>query len=198
MTARFAAAFAAEIGDDAALAEATRAFFDTDRGRRLLALEIEARRAMLDEAVEDAARVAHEDMVARADPRLDLLRRFAEANDLIEANVQGALNGNLAFYRGLEAAGGFEDGMSEDEMLADVWAQEETIRADTADWLFPYLALAYGPATDADIEAYTAFSASPEGRRLNRALFAAFDAVFGRISYDLGRAAALQNRGQDL
>ncbi|QYK40325.1 MAG: DUF2059 domain-containing protein [Paracoccaceae bacterium] len=198
MLARFEAAMAAEIGGDADTLAAARAFFGTDRGRRILTLEIEARRALLDEAVEEAARIEVEDMTARGDARLDLLRRFAEANDLIEANVQGALNANLSFYRGMAAAGAMGQGVSEEEMLADVWGQEPEIRAETEAWLFPYLALAYGPVSDADLEGYVAFSMSPQGQKLNHALFAAFDAVFGQVSYDLGRAAALQLMGQDI
>lgn len=198
MNRRLDAALAqAMAGDEAGLA-ATLAFFGDARGQRILSLEIEARRALLDEAAEEAAQAHAEDMASRDDPRLGLLKRFADANDLIEANVQGALNANLAFYRGMAEAGAMGEQMTEDEMLADVWGQEPDIRTETENWLFPYLALAYGPLEDADLEAYIAFSQTPEGRRLNVALFAAFDAVFGRISYDLGRAAGRQMLGEDI
>lgn len=198
MRARFDRAFAAEMSRDPAAIAAAQAFFGDERGQRLLALEIEARRAMMDQAVEEAARATVEDMTARDDPRLGLLRRFAEANDLIEANVQGALNANLAFYRAMVEAGAMGEDMSEDQMLADVWGQEDEIRRETEDWLYPYLVLAYGPLPDDDLRAYTDFSLTPEGRRLNLALFAAFDAVFTAISHDLGRAAARQMMGQDI
>jgi hypothetical protein len=198
MNRRFDAALAEALaGDDAALSAAM-AFFGDTRGQRILTLEIEARRALLDEATEEAAQAHAEDMAARDDPRLALLKRFADANDLIESNVQGALNANLAFYRGMAEAGAMGREMSEEEMLADVWGQEPDIRTETENWLFPYLALAYGPLEDQDLEAYIAFSLSPEGRRLNVALFAAFDAVFGRISHDLGRASGRQMLGQDI
>jgi hypothetical protein len=198
MNRRFDAALAeALLGDEATLTAAM-AFFGDARGQRILTLEIEARRALLDEATEEAAQAHAEDMAGRDDPRLGLLKRFADANDLIESNVQGALNANLAFYRGLAEAGAMGAEMTEDEMLADVWGQEPDIRTETENWLFPYLALAYGPLEDADLEAYIDFSLSPEGRRLNVALFAAFDAVFGQISHDLGRASGRQMLGQDI
>jgi hypothetical protein len=184
-------------GDDGAISAAI-AFFGDERGQRILTLEIEARRALLDEAAEEAAQAHAEDMAARDDARLALLKRFADANDLVEANVQGALNSNLAFYRGMAEAGAMGDQMTEEEMLSDVWAQEPDIRTETENWLFPYLALAYGPLEDADLEAYITFSLTPEGRRLNVALFAAFDAVFGRISHDLGRASGRQMLGEDI
>lgn len=198
MEERFGAALEREIGADTAALAAAVDFFASERGQRILTLEVEARRALLDEAVEDAARARAEEMIAEADPRMDALRRFAEANDLIESNVQGALNANLAFYQGMAEAGAFGDEMTEEQMLDDVWGQEADVRAETGDWLFSYLALAYGPLPDEDLEAYTDFSLTPEGQKLNAALFAAFDAVFREISRNLGRAAARQMMGQDI
>lgn len=198
MQRRFEAVMGAQMGDDAALVQAIEGFFATDRGQRILRLEVEARRALMDEAVEDAARARAEEMAAADDPRMAALRRFAEVNDLVESNVMGALNANLAFYRGMAEGGAFGDDMTEDQMLSDVWAQEPAIRAETEDWLYPFLAMAYGPLGDDDIAAYTAFSETAEGRRMNAALFAAFDAVFVAISRDLGRAAARQMIGQDI
>lgn len=173
-------------------------FFTSDIGRRVTTLEISARRAMLDPAVDEAASLASQIALAEDDPRIELIRAFIEAGDLIEANVTGGLNANLAFFRGLAAGGASTLAMSEDEMLATVWEQEETIRADTEEWLLSYLFLAYAPLTDADLAAYTEFSLTPEGLALNRALFAAFDTVFAEVSFGLGRAAALRMAGQEL
>lgn len=198
MQRRFDAVIAAELERDATFAPAIEAFFAADLGRRILTLEIEARRALMDEAVEEAAQLRAEEMAAADDPRMAALRRFAEINDLVESNVQGALNANLAFYRGMTEGGAFGDDMTEDQMLADVWGQEPEIRIETEDWLYPFLALAYGPLPDADLDAYTAFSETPEGQRMNAVLFAAFDAVFVAISRDLGRAAAKQMLGEDI
>lgn len=198
MRARFDAAFVRELGDAPAEVGQIAAFFGAEPGARFLTLELEARRALLDETVEDAAKLAWEDMVAAGDPRVDLLRRFAETNDLIESNVMGALNANLAFYRGMAEAGAFGDDMTEDQMLADVWGQEADVRAETEDWLFPFLALAYQPLTDEELDTYIVFSETPAGQRMNAALFAAFDEVFTAISQDLGRAVAIQLQGQDI
>jgi hypothetical protein len=98
---RFQSAFAARLAADPQAMDQIAGFFGTDRGQQILILEIEARRALLDEAVEEAAAVSVDDMRARDDPRLALLERFATANDLIEQNVSGALNANFAFYQGM-------------------------------------------------------------------------------------------------
>lgn len=198
MLRRFDARFAREMADDPAAVTATQAFFGDARGQRILTLEIEARRALMDKAVEDAAKARAEEMAADQDPRMAALRRFAVANDLIESNVMGALNANLAFYQGMAEIGAFGDEMTEEQMLADVWGQEAEVRTETEDWLYPFLALAYGPLSDGDLEAYTEFSQTPAGKKLNVALFAAFDEVFVQVSRDLGRAAAQQMQGQDI
>lgn len=198
MRARFDAAFARELAAAPEAVAAATDFFGSEQGQRLLTLELEARRALLDSVVEDAAALAWADLVAAQDPRVALIERFVAVNDLLESNVMGALNANLAFYRGMAEAGAFGAEMTESDMLAEVWAQEPQARADTEEWLYPYLALAYQPVSDADLEAYVAFSESPAGQRLNAALFAAFDAVFIDISQDLGRAVALQVQGDDI
>jgi hypothetical protein len=196
---RFQSAFAANLAADPQAMDRIVGFFGTDRGQQILSLEIEARRAFLDEAVEEAAAVSVDDMRASDDPRLALLERFVAANDLIEQNVSGALNANFAFYQGMSDGGAFDDAqMTEAEMLADVWSQEPDIRAETEGWLYPFLALAYEPLSDADIEAYLAFSESQAGQAMNAALFAAFDTVFSDISRDLGRAAAEMLSAQDI
>lgn len=198
MRARFSEAFAAALaGRDADLA-AMDGFFATDLGQRILSLEIEARRSLMDEAVEDAARAHVDEMLADSAPRMVALQDFSDANDLIELNIAGAMNANLAFFQGLAEVGGLEDGMSEDDMLADVWAQEPDIRDETEDWVLPYLALAYGSLSDDELAEYIAFSKTEPGQELNHALFSAFDKAFSQISRDLGRAAARQMMGEDI
>ena len=173
------------------------AFFGSPTGQKILGLEVEARRALLDEQAEAAAKASLADMESRSLPRLEALHRFAKANDLIEMNVMGAMNANLAFYRGM-AEGGALGGLSQDDMLAEVWAQEAQVRADAEDWLWPYLALAYQPLSDEELQAYQRFSDTPAGQALNSALFVAFDEAFVQISRDLGRAAARMVQGEDI
>jgi hypothetical protein len=172
------------------------AFFDTEAGQRLVALEVSARRAMMDEDVEAAAR---EDYLARAadpDETFRLVRDFVQANDLVEANVVGALNSNFAFYRGLADGGALE--MTEGEMLADVWAQEEETRADTREWLYGFLLMAYDPVSAEVLQRYVTLSETEAGRAMNRALFAGFDRMYAEISYALGLAIAREMQATEL
>jgi hypothetical protein len=198
MRLEFDAALNRELAGAASQLTDIEAFFGSEQGQRILTLEVEARRALLDQAVEDAAKVGWEDLEAEGKARADQLRRFAQVNDLIESNVMGALNANLAFYRGLSTAGGLVADMTEEDMLRDVWDQEPSVRQETEDWLFPFLSLAYQPLLDADLDAYIAFSETPAGQRMNAALFVAFDSLFTRISFDLGAAAAIQMQGDDI
>lgn len=171
-------------------------FFGSEDGKRIVQLELDARRAMVDEDVEETARANFRELDGGEDARLTQVTEFIAANDLIEANVTGALNASFQFYRGLVDGGAFE--MSEGEMLTDVWSQEDETRTDTREWLFAYMLLAYGPLEAGTMEDYTAMSRSPEGKALNRALFDGFNRMYDEISYALGLAAAQQMMGEDL
>jgi hypothetical protein len=198
MRQHFDAAFTKDLapaGEDLARIEG---FFGSERGQRIVKLEVEARRALLDPAAEEAAKQAWADMKAKDDPRVALLNEFVQANDLIESNVMGTMNSNVAFYQGMAEFPVAGADVSEDQILSDVWGQEADIRAETTDWLYSYLALAYGALSDEDLQAYIDFSKSSAGKKMNAALFDAFDVVFTRISRDLGRAAAKQAQGQDI
>ena len=173
-------------------------FFASDLGHRVVGLELSARQALQDPAVEALADQMRDDMIARKDPRLALVRRFIEVSDLVEQNVAGAMNANYAFYRGLSQAGAFGAGLAEQDILRDVWSQEADTRAQAEGWLVTFLAMAYQPLTDADLLAYIAFSRTAPAQSLNRAMFAAFDEMFVGISRDLGQAAARIVDQQDL
>lgn len=198
MQQRFDAVFGPEMAANPAALEATLEFFASERGQQIVELELAARRALLDEAVEEVAKARVDEMRRDDDPRLRTITRYADANDLVELNVAGALNANLAFYRGMVSGGAFEGGLTESEMLADVWSQETEVRRETQEWLFPFLTLAYQPLSDDDLRAYLRFSETPPGQVLNAALFAGFDAVFEALSQDLGLAAAQMMSSQDL
>ena len=198
LRAEFDRALDAALADDPAAVQQIVGFFGSDVGKRIVGLEIEARRTYLDTAAEEAARVAADDAASKRDPKVALIRRMIEAGDLLEMNVAGALSGNLAFMKGMAATGAYGVQMPEDQILSDVWAQEEQTRTDTSSWLYSYLGLAYAPLSESELEAYVAFSESPAGHKLNAALFTAFDAVFNQVSHDLGHAAGLAMQGRDI
>lgn len=192
--------FANRISDELAGEDVERMteFFASERGQRIVAYEITAREALLEDGIEEAAKETLRASEDRGDPRLALVREFVEVNDLVESNVMGAMNANYAFYIGLMDGNAFPGQMSEQDVLADVWSQEDEIRADTEDWVMSYLLMAYQPLSDEDLGAYIAMARTDEGQALNRALFAAFDVVFTDISSRLGLAAARFIAGQDI
>ncbi|WP_128513596.1 DUF2059 domain-containing protein [Tabrizicola thermarum] len=198
LRAGFDAALTEQLGADPETVDAIVAFFGSDLGRKIVGLEIEARRAFLDTAAEEAARVAADDAAAARDPKVAQIRRMIEAADLLEMNVAGSMSGNLAFMTGIAGTGAYGPDMPEDQILSDIWGQEDQIRADTSTWLYAYLGLAYAPLSKDEMEAYIAFWESPAGQRLNAALFTAFDRVFRQVSHDLGRAAGQAMQGRDI
>lgn len=194
----FDTALQKSLQDKPETASAIIAFFGAGLGQRIVTLEIDARRALLDEAVARQAGRAFDKLTADKSHRAAQIERFVRVNDLVEMNVMGAMNANLAFYRGMSAAGGFARPMTEDEMVAEVWGQEATVRQDSAEWLYQFLTLAYQPLSDAEFDQYIAYSETPAGQQANVVLFAAFDAVFMQVSKELGQAAARLRAGQDI
>ncbi|SIT78059.1 hypothetical protein SAMN05421665_0700 [Yoonia rosea] len=174
-------------GDDV---DAMLAFFTSEQGVRIVGLEISARRALLDDAVEEASKENAAIAMMDETPRFQMVQDFIDANDLIEANVIGALNSNYAFYTGLIDGGAMPAGITLETALQDVWAQEPMVRADTIEWLFSFLLMAYQPLSDEELEAYLAFSRSDAGQDMTNALFEAFNGMFDDISRALGLASS--------
>jgi hypothetical protein len=188
--------FTAEL--DGTDLEAMLAFFDNERGRRIISLELSARSALLDKTIEQDSLDAYHAMQDEGHPRLSMLGDFIEANDLVEYNVMGAMNASYAFYNGMIDGQAFDFELTEDEILRDVWSQEAEIRLDTQEWIYGYLTLAYAPLSDEDLQAYIDFSGTKAGRALNAALFAGFDDVFTNVSKALGLSAAGFMQGDDI
>ena len=173
-------------------------FFEGDLGKQIIALEVSARLALMDEAVEEASKEAAALALIDETPRAGLVTEFVETNDLVETNVVGAMNANYAFYVGLLDGGGLAGALSQDDILADVWSQEAEIRQNTTEWVYSYLLMAYQPLSDDDLQSYIDFSKTEPGEDINAALFAAFDTMFENISEALGRAASTQMVGDEL
>ena len=172
------------------------AFLQSPQGQQIVDLEIAARRAFLDPAIEEAARARLEQRRDDKAPVLDAIDQLIQDSDLIERNVMGALNSNLVFYNGLVDGGALE--MSQADIVADVWSQEDTVRDEARDWLNAFLLMAYEPLDKAELQAYIAFYQTPEGKVLNRAMFDAFDGMYEELSYILGRALARHMQSEKL
>ncbi len=171
------------------------AFFESPLGQRIIRLEMSARRAFMDPDTEEAA---HEFVrgAGAGEKRTQKIDEFIEVNDLIAFNVSGAMNTNYAFYSGLSQAELFA--MSEQEILDQVWSNVDETRIETEEWLRAYLTMAYQPLSDADMDAYIAFSRTDGGKRVNRALFAGFQVMYSQIYRALGLAVARQLSAEEL
>ncbi|WP_344848071.1 DUF2059 domain-containing protein [Celeribacter arenosi] len=175
------------------------AFYKSPLGQKVSMLELETRRAFSEQATQDAAAASW----AALDPdtsRAQLIEDFVKVGDLIELNVVGSLNNDIAYYRGLsQSAGGDGQILSEDDLMASIWASEPDVRADISEWVYGYSAMAYAPLSDEELQAYIDFIETPAGQRLNLAMFTAFDGVFDAASVALGAATGqlLANAGGD-
>ncbi len=190
------AAFDEELeGDDI---DAMLRFFTTEPGRTIVQLEVSAREALLDDAVDEASKEAAALAAADETPRFGMVEEYVAANDLIETNVVGALNSNYAFFMGLLDGGAMPDGMTSELALQDVWEQEDEIRANTTEWVYAFLYMAYEPLSDEDLQAYIDFARTDAGQDLNDALFTAFNGMFDDISRALGLASSRMMTSQEL
>lgn len=193
----FEAAFPSDALSDGQIADIA-AFAGSDAGRRIVAAEIATRALFVDEQVLDDARAAFHAAIDRREPRLEILFVLNEVNGFVERNVSGALNQSFAFYRGLSDGDALHGDMSEAVLIDQVWSQEAEVRRMTVEWLFAYQLAAYAGLEDADLQAYVDFGRTGAGQAVNAALFAAFDAVLGHLSYDMGTGAARFITGQDI
>lgn len=165
-------------------------FFTSGTGARIVALEVSARRALLDDAVEDAGKEAATLQMRERTPRYLRVRDFVEANDLIERNVVGSLNTSYAFFSGLIDGGAMPAGVTHNSALQDVWSQEAEIRKGTTEWIYAFLLMAYQPLSEDELRAYVAFSETAAGRALTSALFWSFDGMLEDIARALGIGAS--------
>ncbi len=127
LQAAFTEALKAQLIDQPETMDAIIGFFASDLGRRIIGLEIEARRAFLDTATEEAARVAAEDAAAARDPKVALIGKMIDAGDLLEMNVAGALSGSLSFMTGMAETGAY-GGIPQDQLALP------TIRCPRPSW----------------------------------------------------------------
>ena len=188
---------ALEARTDAASARATIDFFTAEPGNEIARREVAARRALLDEAVEAAARSGAEEALAEGGPRIELLQGYLTRNDVIEIEVTSSMNLSLAFYQGLRE-GGALGAVEDSQILQDVYDRAPEIRRDVTERIVSFYWLAYQSVSLDDLETYVTFLESAAAQDVNDALTAAFDEVYGRASRQLGRIAASQMRGSDL
>ena len=81
LRAAFAEAMPVEHTEDAT------AFLTSDLGEKIVELELSAREALLDPAIDDMNQAAMRELRESGDPRFAMITRFVEVNNLVDANV---------------------------------------------------------------------------------------------------------------
>jgi hypothetical protein len=164
-------------------------FYGSNLGAKIVDLEIAARIAMTDNDIRNIAEDNYQIALAQDPKSLLQVNLIVSEGDLIERNVTAALTSNYRFYLGLVDGGSFD--ASEQEVIEQTWEQEDDIRLDTVKWMMGYLLLSYQSLDEAEMIEFINFMKTRAGRALNAAIFDGFGAMYGDISYTLGRAVAL-------
>lgn len=170
-------------------------FFESELGQAIVSLENSARRAFSDEAVEEFARMSFSSADQNSPP-FRLVDEYIRLNDLIEQNVQGTLSADYNFYLGMAEGSGV--GSDLDTILNELLARKDETEADTREWLYSFLLMAYQPLSEAEMRENIAFSRTETGRALNQAFFDGFDDMYDAISYQMGTVVAQAMRASDL
>lgn len=179
------------------ITEAVR-FYESALGKQVISLEFSARKLFLDSEAESGAKAAFATAANSSRPRVAQISRLIDDAKLVDPNVAGGMNAAFAFAQGYNDGGGYQSPKTEAQLLSDAWAQEPLIRAETLGWMEAYLFTAYSPLSDAELDRYIAFASSPAGQALAEVLFAGFDSLFERTSYEMGLATAAQIQGHKL
>ncbi|WP_170570246.1 DUF2059 domain-containing protein [Ruegeria atlantica] len=167
-------------------------FFESDLGKTITSLELSARVALSDEAIEEMANDAYVGWDRNAQ-FFRLVDEYIVVNNLIDQNVQNALSADFNFFRGMSLGTG-----DDSELLAQLLEQQDDTTESTRTWLYSFFLLAYKPLSDSEMRENIAFSRTETGKAVNTALFESFDQMFDSIYYKLGQAVAQVLKGSDL
>ena len=193
MAAVLTGAMAAEMSTQA-LSDSV-AFFESDTGKQIVALELSARLAFADADVEEAA-LDQFNALEQGDPQRKLVEDFVEANDLIDRNVDGIIATDYSFYLGLADGGAMP--RDDEGYLALLMEDRADLVDEITDWSLSFHLLAYHSLSPEEQQANIDFSLSASGQALNNALFVGFDRMYADIYYDLGRLIAAAMEATDL
>ncbi len=172
-------------------------FLESDAWQVAVDYELKGRIAMLDPGVSDAAMTAYWNSFEKNTRRIQDITDLIETGDLINSNVVGAMNSMYEFNLGMISEG-LDLGMSEDDILVQIWSEEDSLRFDISEWIYSFLLLAYDPLETDLLQEQIEFFKTSEGKRFNRALIESFDRAYSRISFELGAAIAILAREQVL
>lgn len=139
------------------------AFFDGPLGKRVTELENKTIEAQTrPEWWQNAELMAF----ALIPARLELYNRISDTIGALDSAVATAMNINFAMMSGMRSGGMLPGTMSDAQILEFVRAQEGDLRASIQHGQRLFSASTYAVLSDAEIEAYIAFLASPPAQKL--------------------------------
>ena len=199
-TPRMEALFRAGVRDAAArmdpqLVDRALAFHGSGLGQRVIRLEGSARRALLEDGVEDQARADFARALRNGDPRAEQIVQLIDGADLIAPNVAGGLNAAIAFPAAMPR-GRVRHGPGSAAADGHAWAQRDQRSRPGDDLAAGFSDAGLWPAERRRTGRLRPARRIGRGQALSQLLFAGFDRVFGQTSYDIGMAAALRGQGQ--
>ena len=153
--------------------EAAIAFYETDLGSHVAALEVAASDPAMRETVEAEGRRLHARMVAAGDARPGQIDRMIASAQAVERGVAMIMNMSLAMSSAMLAAEGSAMAMPEEDILAAINAAAPQIRADLAESYAARLAFIYRDLDDAAMERYVDHLETTDGRAVSSAFLAA-------------------------
>lgn len=153
-------------------------FFDSDIGQRIIALEVQAREAMIDPQVADMAKDAGAQTGAQ-------VSEFLELRDLVERNTDAGVSAQAAFFDGFA--------QSTDSTLPAPGMEElrAGIATETEAWLKGYYTLIQSALSDEDIDTYSNFWRTDIGAAVDDAVFKVFGESYTNLSFALGQTVGL-------
>lgn len=156
--------------------EANLAFYTSEFGQRMVALEVAAAQADEDEADRVGAET-WEAWFADGSPRIDLIDRAIHAGSEVEWFAAVTMNATYAILTALYAGPIEEGGATEAEILEMTNEVGLGIRGKAESILRSHYAYTYRDVSDADFEHYLSFMLMSEALAVNGALLNAFESV---------------------
>ena len=148
-------------------------FFASKQGMDIVALEVEARQAMVDDTLEDAVKAASSEASAG-------VLRLISVRDLVEVNTDIAMAARHAFYEGLVSA-------APGTQAPDIEGQRGIVAEDTRAWITGYYMLVASALDESDLDTYAAFWETDVGQGVDAALSEAFEKSYVTLSFGLGQ-----------
>lgn len=119
--------------------------------------------------------------------RFETISALMAAMDVVESGTAMAMNINFALMSGMAASDALPRSFTQEELLALVQMQRDTIRVAVQNSVLESMAYTYRDLSDEDLADYSAFLATPDARALYEAINQATEALVTRDARILGQ-----------